>query len=204
MKPLIFAMMSLALSVPLHAQQETLLHGKVENGGFGGPVVKFSQIDKEFAVFVGGYGGWLINHTFMIGGGGFGLANQIRGSQAAQVYYGTGNNLRLQFGYGGLMLEYIGEHNRLVHYYISTLVGAGGVNYDYIDNLYSPYHDIFDRASACFVFEPSAGAELNVTRFFRLNAGAGYRFVSGSHLVGISDAQLSDFSINLTFKFGKF
>lgn len=196
--------MSLALSIPSYAQEQTLISGPIQNGGYGGPVVKFSQVADKFAIFVGGYGGWLINHSFMIGGGGYGLANEIRGSQAAQLYYGTGDNLRLQFGYGGFMMEYIGEHDNLVHYSVSTLIGAGGVNYDYVDNLYSPFHNNFDEASACFVFEPSAGAELNVTRFFRINAGASYRLVRGSNLVGISDSDLSNFSFNLAFKFGKF
>ncbi|MCL5021529.1 MAG: hypothetical protein M1339_07730 [Bacteroidetes bacterium] len=204
MKRLVLMLISLVLTLPLHAQEQTLISGPIDNGGFGGPVVKFSQIDNRFALLVGGYGGWLINHSFMIGGGGFGLANNIRGSRAAQIYYGTGDNLRLQFGYGGFMLEYIGEPNSLIHYNVSALIGAGGVNYDYIDNASWPYNDNFGDASACFVFEPSAGAELNVTQFFRIDAGASYRLVRGTDLVGISDSQLSDFAVNLTFKFGKF
>ncbi len=204
MRSLILVLVVMALAMPLHGQEQTLVSGPIDNGGFGGPVVKFSQIDNRFALLVGGYGGWLINHSFMIGGGGFGLANSIRGSREAQVYYGTGNNLKLQFGYGGLMLEYIGEPNSLIHYNVSALIGAGGVNYGYIENMYWPYNDNFDDASTCFVFEPGAGAELNVTRFFRINAGASYRLVRGTDLVGISDAELSDFAVNLTFKFGKF
>ena len=195
MKNLVLLSIVMISAIPLHAREQTLI---------GGPVVKFSQIDNRFALFVGGYGGWLINHSFTIGGGGFGLANNIRGSRAAQVYYGTGDNLKLQFGYGGLMLEYIGEPNSLIHYNVSTLIGAGGVNYSYIENASWPYNDNFGDATSCFVFEPSAGAALNVARFFRIDAGASYRLVRGTDLVGISDSQLSDFAVNLTFKFGKF
>lgn len=203
MRRLIFLLTLCGLSVSAVAQEQTLISGPIENGGFGGPVVKFSQVNDKFAVLVGGYGGWLINHTFMIGGGGFGLANEIRGLQAAQLLYGTGDNLRLQFGYGGLMLEYIGESAKLIHFYVSTLVGVGAVDYQYI-NGYQPYFDNSATASVVFVLEPSANVELNVSRFFRLGAGAGYRLVSGSNLVGVTDAGLSDLSFNLTFKFGKF
>ena len=126
MKRLFLMLVSLIMTLPLHAQEQTLISGPIDNGGFGGPVVKFSQIDSRFALLVGGYGGWLINHSFMIGGGGFGLANNIRGSRAAQIYCGTGDNLRLQFGYGGFMLEYIGEPNSLIHYNVSKLIGAVG------------------------------------------------------------------------------
>ncbi len=204
MKIFMSILMSLALSAQVNAQEQTLISGPVENGGFGGPVVKFSDIDNKFAILVGGYGGWLINHSFMIGGGGYGLVNNIHASQAAQLYYGTGDNLRLQFGYGGLMLEYIGEPDKLVHYSVSTLIGAGGVGYNYLDNFYNSFQEDNGRTSAFFVLEPSAGVELNVTRFFRLNAGASYRLVRGSDLPGISDSDLSHLSGYLTFKFGKF
>jgi hypothetical protein len=62
----------------LNAQEQTLVgNGEISNGGFGGPVIKYTQIKNEPAILVGGRGGWIINHTFVIGGGGYGLANQI-------------------------------------------------------------------------------------------------------------------------------
>ena len=107
-------------------------------------------------------------------------------------------------GYGGLLMEYIGNPNKLVHYSISALIGAGGVGYrDPNDNYWM---DSFpnDHTSAFFVLEPSAGAELNVSEFFSLNAGVSYRLVRGSDLPYISDDDLSNFSVYLMFKFGKF
>ena len=186
------------------AQEQTLISGPIENGGYGGPVVKFTRVSDKFAVLVGGYGGWLINHTFMIGGGGYGLANSIHASRTAQTYYGTGDNLRTQFGYGGLVLEYIGIPDNLIHYSVSALIGAGGVSYNYLYDMYLPSFENTEHASPCFVLEPSAGVELNVTPFFRMNASVGYRLVRGTDLPGITDADLSDLSGYLTFKFGKF
>jgi hypothetical protein len=57
----------------LYAQQtETLFDGEVSHGGFGGPVVKFSEIAGSAGVWVGGRGGWIINlselHTISLGG----------------------------------------------------------------------------------------------------------------------------------------
>ena len=73
---------SLVLCVVAHSglrgqQQETLLSGNIESGGFGGFVVRFSEIGGAFAVLAGGRGGWIINHTFVLGGGGYGLANDV-------------------------------------------------------------------------------------------------------------------------------
>ena len=204
MKTIYLFLLTLALAAPSFAQEQTLINGPIESGGFGGPVVKFSQVSNKFAVFAGGYGGWLINHSFLIGGGGYGLVNNIDASPAAQAYFGTTEDLRTQFGYGGLILEYIGAPDNLIHYTVSTLIGGGGVDYAYKYDLFNSNYDNMGHASACFVLEPSAGLELNITKFFRINAGASYRLVRGTDLPGITDTDLSALSGYLTFKFGKF
>jgi len=198
MKKMIFIFL-LLMNGGIIAQEETLIDGKVEIGGFGGPVVKFTSVNNEFAVMVGGYGGWLINHSFMIGGGGYGLTNNITpGLEAKRIY---GDDTRITFGYGGLVLEYIGNSNKLVHYSISTLIGGGGIMYGKKMNGYN----WDERVNyAVFVAEANLAAELNVTTFFRINAGIGYRFVSDTEIVGLKNSDLSAPSINLTFKFGKF
>ncbi len=204
MKTVTFILLSFVLSAQLSAQEQTLISGPIESGGLGGPVVRFSKLNDKFALLVGGSGGWLINHSFLIGGGGYGLVNSITAPRAAQIYYGEGEDLKIQFGYGGLLLEYIGYPNNLVHYSISSLIGAGGVHYGYWNNFSNSYDDSRSRASAFLVIEPSIGAELNITSFFRLNGGASYRLVKGTDLPGIYDSDLSDVSVYLTFKFGKF
>ena len=75
MKKVIFVF--ILLTGMTFSQEETLLSGKLQSGGFGAPTVKFTLIDGLGAVLVGGYGGWLINHSFLIGVGGYGLANAI-------------------------------------------------------------------------------------------------------------------------------
>ncbi|HEY9167729.1 MAG TPA: hypothetical protein VIS48_16365 [Candidatus Kryptonia bacterium] len=204
MKAISFIVVSFFISMSACAQEQTLISGPIESGGYGGPAVRFSTIDNHFAVMVGGYGGWLINHTFLLGGGGYGLVNSISAPQAATLYYSAGQDFRFNFGYGGLFLEYIGAPDNLFHFSISTLIGAGGVGYGYWNNYSNSLWGISSPTSAFFVLEPGAGVELNITPFFRLNAGGSYRLVRGSDLVGITDSELSDLSIYLTFKFGKF
>lgn len=60
------------------AEDETLLGGEIESGGYGALVVKFGHIKGEGGILVGVQGGWIVNHTLVIGGGGYGLANNIR------------------------------------------------------------------------------------------------------------------------------
>jgi hypothetical protein len=96
--------LSLIFCFQLFAQEETLLgSGEVTHGGFGGPVFKYAQIKGEPAILVGGRGGWILNHTFIIGGGGYGLANDIKANNPLIIAPGI-TKPYLNFGYGGLEL----------------------------------------------------------------------------------------------------
>jgi len=185
----------------LFSQEETLIgNGEVSHGGFGGPVIKFTQIKGEPALLVGGRGGWIINHTFVIGGGGYGLVNKIK---ADIPVYGIYTQPYLNFGYGGVELEYIIQSDKLLHFTVCTLIGGGAVSYR--EHLWDDSWDEWDSPNdAFFVFEPSAGVELNIISFFRVNAGVSYRFISGAEFDDLKNKDLAGVSAFLTLKFGKF
>lgn len=190
---LLFAILLLAL--PLNAQEaETLIGGDIESGGFGGPVLKFGPINGETGVLVGGRGGWIINHTFILGGGGYGLVSNVKARTADSV---LGN--RLMMGYGGLELEYVASSNQLVHLSIHALIGGGAVSYQ--TNNASMRNGSSD---AFFIAEPGVSVNLNVTKFFRIAAGASYRYVAGLASKLSTNADLSGPTGVLTLKFGKF
>jgi hypothetical protein len=105
-------------------RDETLISGPVDHGGYGGPSIKVTAIKGNTGVLVGGYGGWFINHTLLIGGGGYGLVSEIK----APAQDDEGNNLYYELGYGGFMLEYVNKSHKLCHYTLSTLIGAGGAD----------------------------------------------------------------------------
>ncbi len=193
-----FILVALSFSLFAQSEENLIQLGEIESSGYGAATMKFSSIKGEFALLMGGYGGWLINHKFMIGGGGSGLVNKIEapedaGLDASKQYY-------LQVGYGGFMMEYIDSPMKLLHYNVKTLIGAGGAGYSLRDD-----YDIQDsKESAFFVLEIDANIELNVVEYFRIGVGAGYRFVSGVDLEGINDNDLRAFCSNLIFKFGAF
>ncbi|HEX2926101.1 MAG TPA: hypothetical protein VHP38_07580 [Ruminiclostridium sp.] len=190
------------LNVCSYAQRETVFEGDIENGGFGGPVVKFTQIKGNFGVLVGGYGGWLINHQFLIGGGGFGLTNDILANENVEGALGFINRPKLDFGYGGLIMEYYQNPMKLFHWSVSLLIGGGGISYREGDFMEHSWRDI--KPDAFFVLEPAVSGELNVAKYFKIGLGAGYRFISGVNMYGIGNTDLGNFSINLALKFGKF
>ena len=180
--------LSLALPSIGNGQQQTLLTGSTESGGMGGPVVKFTEVSNEFSLFVGGRGGWIINHTFLIGGGGYGLANDVD-------IDGSPPRRDIEFGYGGLELEYINSSDKLVHFTLWGLVGGGGLT----TRSYGFY-----ESEAVFVLEGGANLMLNVTPYFRMGFGGGYRWVTDVDIAILSSAALSAPYGALTFKFGKF
>jgi hypothetical protein len=190
-----FLLLTILFSVapPALGQEETLIEGKIESGGFGGPVIRFSDVKGEFAVFVGGRGAWIVNHSFYVGAAGYGLANAIDLDNHRDYW----PHRDIEFGYGGVEFGYIHDSNRLVHFTIGALIGGGGVtrNEDF---------DVFYDDDAVFVLEPTADLELNVSRLVRIAAGGGYRLVTGTHAPGLDNGDLSAPFASLTVKIGKF
>ncbi|VAX26085.1 hypothetical protein MNBD_IGNAVI01-848 [hydrothermal vent metagenome] len=181
-------------SVTIWGQAETLVSGKIEHGGFGAPVVKFIQIDGKFGLLIGGRGGWIMNHKFVIGGGGYGLVNKIETD-----YMLNGDLIPLMMGYGGFEMEYIFSSNNLVHFSIYLLLGGGGITYKEFHNWDSPH-----ISDSFWIAVPASNIELNISSFFRIAAGVGYRFVTDVNLGDLTNSDIAGFEGTLTFKFGKF
>lgn len=172
---------------------ETLLGGSITSGGFGGPTMAFTNIHGEFATLFGGRGGWILNHSFVLGGAGYGMFTpNIRTGFSPH-----GSPPALRLGYGGVEVAYIHRSNELVHPGARLLLGAGGVTYESMDGGNMP-------SDGFFVAEPALGAQVNIVRWLRLDAGGSYRFVSGVTLPGVRDAQVSGFSGTLALAFGRF
>jgi len=193
MKKLVILLFVLVLAGPALARDEVLIGGDIESGGYGALTVRYGRILGADGVFVGGQGGWIINHSFVIGGGGYGLANNIGIQDCDYLYLG--------FGYGGLLLEYIIASQKLVHFSVQVLVGAGGISY--FTNDYHCEYNPYD-SDAFFALEPGANLMLNLHKYVRVGIGATYRYIGGADYDGITDSDLSGFSGGMIFKFGSF
>lgn len=202
MKKAITLLIFLLIAMPVLAQEQTLISRHIESGGFGGPVVKFTQIKDQFGLLVGGRGGWIINHTLVLGGGGYGLFNKIPTVPSVQ---GDADSLYLNMGYGGFELGFVFNSNKLIHMAFQTLIGAGGVSHtNWTAGWVWNDEDKGYESDSFFIMEPSVDIVLNVTSFFRIAAGFSYRYISGVDLSDISDSDLSGFSGQIILKFGSF
>jgi len=180
-------------------QMQTILGDNVDHGGYGALMFNYSQINGKDAFLFGIRGGWMIDHVFTVGLGGYGFFNN------ASVDNMVDGNYDLAGGYGGLLLEATILPSKPVHLSIPVLIGAGGVAaldhwsypYDY-DEYYVTSSDAF------FVIEPGVELELSLVKFMRLGFAVTYRYCRDVDMVGISQDGLNGFNFGMTMKFGKF
>jgi len=197
MKKVMIPIIILLLSLSAFGDDETLISGEIESGGYGGLEVKFASLNGEWEVLVGGRGGWIINHQFVLGGAGYGLATE--GETSPGIVYPVPNYI-FDMGYGGVLLGYISNSHRLVHVTLDVLIGGGGLSPR--DDVFHDYN--YDEDDAFFIIEPNVNFELNVSRKIRFAFGGGYRITSGVEYLDLDDDDISGTSINLMMKFGKF
>ncbi len=198
------------LSITLFADEnhETLFgNGEVTWGGYGAPDIKFSTINSEFALLLGGRGGVIINNSFIIGIAGYGVVT----SHKLDDYFISGlpdTNAYLRMGYGGLCLGFIINPQKIIHITTSLLIGGGGALYTraYLqaEPDYWNKHRFTYESSPFMIIEPGIGAELNITKFMRFEVGASYRMISFLDLPKTAEGDISGLSGYISFKFGKF
>jgi hypothetical protein len=199
----IYTLVLFLLSASAWGQEQTLFSGKLEkSGGFGGPVIKATQINNHEAFLIGGRGGWIINNSLVLGGGGYGVFNDVDAPKDLFVQPAT--PLDIEFGYGGFEIEYIFNTDALLHYSVYTLIGGGSTNFVKDVGEVTESNEQIGESDFLLVLEPAVTGELNVTNWFRLNAGVSYRLVTGVEQEGLSNSDFSGLTVSLTFKFGRF
>ena len=187
---------------------------QLKSGWLAAPDVKFTNVDDHAATFAGGYAGWVTEGTFLVGGGGYWLAN---GSDD------------LEMAYGGLVLEWLARTDKRIGFGARTLIGGGSatIGMSYTD-LYGPITPVvlggepvrfghhgprrprgFDPGSLAdrsfrvsenfFIAEPQANVLFALTNWMRINAGVGYRLIGGTSLL---DDRLHGVSGTVALQFG--
>jgi len=177
------------------------------SGAFGALSNKFSTIKGEPANIVEIYGGWYVNHRFLLGVGAAASTNNI----VVPIEFRTEPTRRMSYEYGqvGLMTEYIVASDRSLHIGFQMFAGAGfTLQYDRDQHKSENENDEirdYDHDTNWFtVAEPGVKVEMNIFRWMRFAPGISYRLAHGSNGKGMSDDDINGTSINLTLKFGKF
>jgi hypothetical protein len=178
---------------------QTLVTSEVRHGGFGSLIYGVTSINGEVVMLRGSRGAWILNlspqHALHIG-----LAS-YRTTPDAEAVNWTRDDIErpeMRINYGGFEMEYVNRSFRLVHFGTQLLIGSGSVRYD---NRNIPVDKTRDHY---FVAQPGVNVFLNVTNWFRISAGAYYRYADNVNLEGTDSAELSGFSGILGLRFGRF
>jgi hypothetical protein len=182
-------------------------HGPRASGGYGSLSNKFTTINGHYANVVELYGGWYINHRWLLGIEGAASTNEIQ----VPLEHSTRPGYRMSYEYGqcGVITEYVMGSDKAIHIAFQLFAGAGFTlqyerpdwkNEDYWDNVGDYNHD----ENWFVVAEPGVKVEVNVFRWLRVCPGVSYRKAYGSSGKGLSDHDVSSGSVNLGLKIGRF
>jgi len=190
-----------ALAGKLFAQQETLVEFEDTVGGFGGPVAKLTRVNGQSAIMLGARGGWIFDHSFVIGGGIYTLISEV---DAQENILPAESPLDIDFSYFGLEAEYVFQNSSLVHYNFYMFIGAGAVRLLKDMGSFSKDNTQVEETDLVFVLEPAVNAELNVTEWCRVMIGVSYCITTGVTQVSLRNRDFTGLTASLTVKFGSF
>lgn len=163
---------------PQEPEAQAVVSSDDADGGYGGPIVGMALLDGQLAPAFGGRGGWVINHSVVIGG--FGYWTEL----------GDDPNGPLGVTCGGLFVEGIIGWRAPVHATVEAGLGIGATS-----------HADAELRGVVFMPHVAARAELNVTDWLRIDVGPSYRFATRGD--GVS-GPISGPGAELLFKFGSF
>ena len=184
---------------------KSLLSKGNDLNAFGAADLKIGDFKDDRGLLVGAYGGFIINRRFLFGVAGYGLVTNVEfdGNVPDRTEQ---KKLNLHGGYGGVLIGATIAHKELIHLSIPIVMGAGSmevVDKDFFIN--NPADSEFTvENSVFFVLEPGLELEFNITKYFRLGAGATYRYISGLELENVVDDEVSGFNGMISFRFGRF
>lgn len=194
------SLLFLLLPVLAQAQNEEIqtLGGKAEiTGAYGAASNKFSSIDGEFANFIGGYGGVLLNKSYLLGLGGYVSVNPVY----EEINPLTRMSNRLV--YFGIMNEYIIKPTKLVHVSVSALAGSAlWISQEHTrtdENTNNWAWGVTSKPKGYVVVDPNLEVNINILKNLKLAGGVSYRAI-----IGNNTHNASGFAAQITIKAGKF
>lgn len=191
---------------PKDDQVKSLLSKENDINGFGATDLKVTDFKGERGLMVGGYGGFIINRRFLFGVAGYGIVTNVEIQETLLDGSEGPRMLNLHGGYAGILIAPTIAPKEVIHVSMPIVFGAGSI--EVVDKNFFPNNvqdsEFTIENSVFFAFEPGVELEFNITNYFRLGAGATYRYAVGSEFVNLTDDDLTGLSGFLSFRFGRF
>jgi len=176
--------------------------GKIDHGGYLGVYNQATMMNGNLCNLVGGKVAWIVNHSFSLGAGGYGLTYPTERTEFTGKKY-NGLDTTTAFGFGGVLFEYFIWPDRIVTIAPGIIIGGGGIEY------YNPAEvdeekDDEKLTDSFLTVMPELNIYLNITEYVRIGAGVSYRFVNGIEQDTFSDNDIRGFSISISAAAGFF
>lgn len=187
MKKTFYLLIVTLLSLSAQAQQKTKV------SGYGAATAEINNIDGRGNLSVGGYGGVLLNHRWLIGAAGSNtfLNKTINGSKTS-----------FQYNTYGLYSEYHVNPKSPVHLVAGLMVGAG---YLQQKKGTTTNEDQYARVGEWHtVISPNLGLSIDVTSFMRIHTRASYNYSADPKTTALTKENLRAVAGSIALVFGKF
>lgn len=174
----------LCLAITSNAQRTETVFGRGGlqfSGVWGAWSYNYSSYNDDFVYVRGGYGGLEFNRTVLIGYAGYSFRDEAEVDDFNQTF---------DLNYNGLYLAVYPNSRKVVHPRFAVIIGGGETRFE------------DGRDDNVFIVQPSAGLEVNVTKWFKLGLEGGYRFVTNNDIPEVEDGDLSAPFGQLNLKFG--
>jgi hypothetical protein len=104
----------------------------------------------------------------------------------------------LNVQYGGIVLEYINKPEKMFHYTVEFVFGAGHAEFKEHDA------DLELRDDSFWLVYGGANLEVNALKWLHINCGLGQRYVSGIEMDNFSNSDIGGLYVSFGLRFGKF
>lgn len=159
--------------------------------GHGAGIAELTWVNGQAALNIGGYGGVLVNHKFMIGLAG----NNVFFKQTV-----NGKKDSYQLNYYGLYSEYRFNPENLVHISIGLTGALGWQENDIINTQKTGRKD----GDLTFVIQPKLALNTKITKFMQIQAYGTYRFTGNTNSLYYAKSNYNDASAGISLVFGGF
>ncbi len=152
-----------------------------------GPLVAFSNVEGSLSIDLGATGGFIINNNFFAGMYGQKLVNNPPRTDLTTIGYPTYTDGEIGMVHAGGVLGYIHKPGKVMHWGISSSAGIGVLNLYAKNPVTLNREKIYD--DRVYIVIPRLFAEINLTKWFKVNASAGYRFLGKVNGIYINQDQ---------------
>ncbi|MEE9553799.1 MAG: hypothetical protein V3W18_05825 [candidate division Zixibacteria bacterium] len=191
-KPLLISAIIILTTLSVQAGEKTFIQGPLESGFYIGPEAKVCVIFDENEIMAGGRAGWIINHKFAVGAAAYTMVSE------SSMRRWTDTFPDISMSYGGVLLEYIHNSDKIEHFSLEMIIGIGSIS------LHEDRFITVHEQDSYFIMEPGANFILNFARFLRVGVGFGYRMAYDIEFGYYDNEDLTGASFRVFGKFGKF